>query len=57
MLGYDYGIIYKNGKENVVADALSHQDEDVGSFLSLSMPIHEWFKVSHQEWFNDPSKP
>ena len=29
MLVYDFEIIYKNGKQNVVADALSTKDEDV----------------------------
>ena len=28
MLGYDFEIIYKKGKKNVVADALSRKDED-----------------------------
>jgi len=29
MLGYDFEIIYKKGKQNVVADALSRKDEEV----------------------------
>eukprot|EP00253_Pinus_taeda_P032134 PITA_32134 len=29
MLGYEFEIIYKKGKQNVVADALSRKDEDV----------------------------
>jgi hypothetical protein len=29
MLGYDFEIIYKKGKQNVVVDALSRKDEDV----------------------------
>jgi hypothetical protein len=33
MLGYDFEIIYKKGKQNVVADALSRKDEDVEAFL------------------------
>ena len=33
MLGYDFEIIYKKGKKNVVADALSRKDEDVKVFL------------------------
>jgi hypothetical protein len=36
MLGYDFEIIYKKGKKNVVADALSRKDEDVEAFLLLS---------------------
>ena len=33
MLGYDFEIIYKKGKQNVVADALSRKDEDVEALL------------------------
>jgi len=33
MLGYDFEIIYKKGKQNVVADALWRKDEDVEAFL------------------------
>ena len=33
MLHYDFEIIYKKGKQNVVADALSRKDEDVDALL------------------------
>jgi len=33
MLHYDIGIIYKKGKQNVVADALSRKGEDVEALL------------------------
>ena len=34
MLGYDFElIIYKKGKQNVVADALSRKDEDVEALI------------------------
>ena len=29
MLGYDFEIIYRKGKQNVVVDALLRKDEDV----------------------------
>ena len=28
MLGYDFEIIYKKGKQNMLADALSRKEED-----------------------------
>jgi hypothetical protein len=37
MLGYDYDIIYKKGKDNIVEDALSRQHEEDGS-LALPYP-------------------
>jgi hypothetical protein len=39
LFGYDYEIIYNKGKENVVADALSHKCEDEGSIFSLSFIV------------------
>ncbi|MCP6093602.1 Ty3/Gypsy family RNase HI domain-containing protein, partial [Klebsiella pneumoniae] len=35
MLGYDFEIIYKKGKQNVFADELSRKDEDVEAFLCV----------------------
>jgi len=43
MLVYDFEIIYKNGKKNIVADALSRKDEDVEEFLSaISIIQPKW---------------
>jgi hypothetical protein len=33
ILGYDFEIVYKKGKQNVVVDAVSRKDEDVEAFL------------------------
>ena len=55
MLGYDYEIIYKKGKDNVVANALSRQYEDEASLLSLSTTILDWLNHTFQEWIQDPS--
>ena len=55
MLGYDYEVIYKKGCDNVVDDVLSHQFEDEGNLLSLSLPIPDWIEVAHHEWFSHPS--
>jgi len=35
MLGYEFEIIYKRGKKNVVVYALSRSDEDVEAFLCV----------------------
>ena len=44
MLRYDYEIIYKTGRDNVIANTLSIQYEDVGSILALPVPIPEWLE-------------
>jgi hypothetical protein len=54
LFGYDYEIIYKKGKDNVVVDALSRKYEDEGSLFSLSFIIPNWLHVVHQEWLHDP---
>jgi hypothetical protein len=41
---YDYEIIYKKGRENVVADALSQKYEDEGSLFSLSFIVPDWLQ-------------
>jgi len=44
LFGYDYEIIYKKGKENVVVDALSRKYEEGGSLFSLSFIVVDSFK-------------
>ena len=54
MLGYDFEIIYKRGKQNVVADALSRKDEDVEAFLcAISIIQLDWINKAREEWKND----
>ena len=54
MLGYDFETIYKKGKKNVVADALSRKDEDVEAFLcAISIIQLEWVTEPRDEWKND----
>jgi hypothetical protein len=53
MLGYDYEIIYKKGKENVVVDSLSRKFEEDGSLLALSLPSLGWLKESYREWMEN----
>ena len=54
MLGYDFEIIYKKGKQNVVADALSRKDEDVEALLcAISIIQPDWINEEREEWKND----
>jgi hypothetical protein len=54
LFGYDYEIIYKKGKDNVVVDALSRKYEEEGSFFSLSFIVPDWLQAVRQEWLQDP---
>jgi hypothetical protein len=54
LFGYDYEIIYKKGKDNVVADALSQKYEEEGSLFSLSFIVLDWLQAMRQEWLQDP---
>ena len=42
LLGYDYEIVYHEGKENVVVDALLKKFEDQVALQALSSPIPQW---------------
>jgi hypothetical protein len=43
ILGYDFEIVYKKRKQNVVADAISRKDEDVEAFLcAISIMQPDW---------------
>jgi len=54
MLGYVFEIIYKKGKQNVVADALSRKDEDVEALLyAISIIQPDWINEAREEWKND----
>jgi hypothetical protein len=53
LFGYDYEIIYKKGKDNVMADALSWKYEYKGSLFSLSFIVPDWLQAMCQEWLQD----
>ena len=54
MLGYEFEIIYKKGKQNAVAGALSRKDEDVKElFCAISIIQLEWITEASDEWNND----
>jgi hypothetical protein len=43
MLGYDFEIIYKKGKHNFLAYALSSKEEETkGSLCFISNPQSDW---------------
>jgi hypothetical protein len=54
LFGYDSEIIYKKGKDNVIADAIPQKYEDEGSLFSLSFIVPDWLQAIHQEWLQDP---
>jgi hypothetical protein len=54
ILVYDFEIVYKKGKQNVVVDALSRNDEDVEAFLyAISIIQPDWIIEARDEWKND----
>ncbi|KAH9735939.1 hypothetical protein KPL71_017914 [Citrus sinensis] len=55
LAGYDYEIVYRSGKENTAADALSRVQEEREEpiIMALSFPIANWLGVLQDEWKND----
>jgi len=54
MLGYEFEIMYKKGKKNVVVDALSRKDEDVEAVLYVISIIQpDWINESRDELKNE----
>ena len=54
MLGYDFEIIYKKGKKNVVTDALSKKYEDVEALIyAISIIQLDWIADDMDKWKND----
>ena len=54
ILGYHFEIVDKMGKQNVVEDALSRNDEDVEAFLcAISIIQPDWIIEARGEWKND----
>jgi hypothetical protein len=53
LLGYDYDIKYKRGKENSVADALS-QVEESKTLMAISHPVPHWLEPIQEEIQSNP---
>ena len=50
MMGYDFEIIYKKGKQNMVANALSRKYEDAEVLLyALSIIQPDWILEAREE--------
>jgi hypothetical protein len=53
-LSYDFENVYKKAKKNVVADALSREDDDFEAFLyAISIIQPDWIIEARVEWKND----
>lgn len=55
MFGYDYEIIYKKGKDNIVSRSLSQQHGEDSTLFSLSLPVLDWIEDVCQEWLTHPT--
>jgi len=54
LLGYDFEIIYKKEKKNVVAYARSRKDKDVEAlFCAISIIQPDWINKARDEWNKD----
>ena len=54
MSGYDFEIIYKKGKLNVVVDLLLRNNEEVEALLcAISIIQLDWIKKARDEWKKD----
>lgn len=56
LIGLDYEIVYKKGKENMVADCLSRQVDNTSSdhrCLAISQVVPRWILELAQSWESD----
>jgi hypothetical protein len=51
MLGYEFEIIYKKGKHNIVVDVLLRKEKETeGSLCVISIPQFDWVEEAMIEW-------
>ena len=54
MFVYDFEIIYKKGKQNMLEDALSRKVEYVEALIcAISIVQLDWVAEEREEWKND----
>ena len=54
VLGYDFEIIYKKGKHNVMKNSLSRKEEETkGSLCAISILQSDWVEEARIEWNQD----
>ena len=53
LMGFDFTIEYKMGKDNRVTGALSHKHEE-GELIAISAPIPTWLETSKEEVLSNP---
>lgn len=54
LMGLNYTIVYKQGRENIVADALSRKEVEEGMVLSASAVKLEWAVEVTESYKSDP---
>lgn len=43
-MGFDFEVVYKPGRQNTVADALSRRDEPAVSLCAITTPMFDWLR-------------
>lgn len=58
LMGFDFVVKYRRGKESIVADAVSRREENKehkGEIVALSGPIPNWVESINEEIQTNPT--
>lgn len=55
LLGFDFQVEYKPGQQNIIADALSRRDAEVGALFTLSVLTFSLFEGLQQDAATNPA--